>query len=117
MTKLYIRHFRNLRYDFDNCETPFTAEFVIDNLGGVTMVSEQVGENTFQIGVSICNRDDNFSKVIGRIQALGRLTKDPITISREEMEEILEEDCAYGFYLTAEHILNQKGLTASKAFV
>ena len=105
-----IRHFRNIAYDVNQ-------GFFYHNLGGITMVSEQVGENTFQIGVSICNRDDNFSKIIGRGQALLRLAKNPITVTREEMEEILEEDCAYGFYLNAEHILNQKGLTASKAFV
>ncbi len=117
MTKLYIRHFRNLRYDFDNCETPFTAEFVIDNLGGVTMVSEQIGENTFQIGVSICNREDNFCKKLGRRLAVRRLVKNPITLTREELEEIKVETTVYDFYLAAEHLLNEKGLTASKAFV
>ena len=105
-----IRHFRNIAYDVDQ-------GFFYHNLGGITIASEQIGENTFQIGVSICNRDDNFCKKLGRMLAFQRLAKNPITITREEMNEILEEDSAYGFYLTAEHILNQKGLTASKAFV
>lgn len=105
-----IRHFRNIAYDVNQ-------GFFYHNLGGITMVSEQVGENTFQIGVSICNRDDNFWKVLGRTIAKVRLVKNPITVTREEMNEILEEDCTYGFYLTTEHILNQKGLTASKALV
>lgn len=105
-----FRHFRNIAYSAQQ-------GFFYHNLGGITVVSEQVDENTFQIGVSICNREDNFCKVIGRIQAVGRLVKNPITVTREETEEILEEDNAFAFYLAAEHLLNEKGLTASKAFV
>jgi len=105
-----IRHFRNIAYSVEQ-------GFFYHNLGGITVVSEQIGENTFQIGVSICNRDDNFCKNLGRIIAKARLVKNPITITREEMNEILEEGNTFAFYLAAEHILNQKGLTASKAFV
>ena len=105
-----IRHFRNIAYDVNQ-------GFFYHNLGGITMVSEQVGENTFQIGVSICNREDNFCKKLGRRLAVRRLVKNPITLTREELEEIKVETTVYDFYLAAEHILNQKGLTASKAFV
>lgn len=105
-----FRHFRNIAYDVNQ-------GFFYHNLGGITMVSEQIGENTFQIGVSICNREDNFCKKLGRILAVRRLEKNPITVTREEMEEILGEDNAFAFYLAAEHLLNEKGLTASKAYV
>ena len=104
-----IRHFRSIACSVEQ-------GFFYHNLGGITMVSEQVGENTFQIGVSICNREDNFCKVLGRTIAKARLVKNPITVTREEMEEILKEDNALAFYLAAEHLLNEKGLTASKAF-
>lgn len=109
MSKVHIRHFRNITFNID-------LGFHYSNHGGATVLSEQIGENTFQIGVSICNRDDNFCKATGRKFAMSRLIKNPITVTREEMQEILEEDNVYSFYLAAEPLLNSKGLTAKKAF-
>ena len=117
MSKVHIRHFRNLKYDFNNCETPFTAEFVIDNLGGITMASEQIGENTFEVGFAICNRDENFCKKVGRRIAIRRLNHYSIIVNREQMEELKESATAYDFYTVAEPLLKEKGLTAKKAFI
>lgn len=54
----------------------------IDNLGGVTYAFQiDYVTNEVYAGVSICRRDDNFDKALGRGVARKRMESEPITFS------------------------------------
>lgn len=92
--EIKFKHYRNPDEDFDT----------VSNLGGVTITFRQLDADSYQLGIAVCSGKDNFCYATGRSISTDRMLKNPLVVSKEEMEDLLSQHDVFDLFFLSDAI-------------